>query len=86
MNLLGYFTPGPVEVMLGLTCLGVLLGGMIALVVVLTSRKSPGGSLNPNLYPCPDCGRPVSRLAPSCPQCGRPLTPESALGDPEKGE
>jgi len=31
---------------------------------------------NPKLIPCPDCGRHVSRLAPSCPQCGRPLTPE----------
>jgi hypothetical protein len=28
---------------------------------------------NPNLFPCPDCGRQVSRLAKSCPNCGRPL-------------
>src|SRR5262249_22317802 len=26
-----------------------------------------------NLRPCPDCGRQVSRLAPSCPSCGRPF-------------
>ena len=32
---------------------------------------------NPNLLPCPDCGRNVSRLATSCPQCGRPLKPQS---------
>ena len=25
-----------------------------------------------NLVNCPDCGRPVSRLAPTCPGCGRP--------------
>ena len=31
---------------------------------------------NPKLTHCPDCGRHVSRLAPSCPQCGKPLTPE----------
>lgn len=31
---------------------------------------------NPRLTHCPDCGRHVSRLAPSCPHCGRPLTPE----------
>jgi hypothetical protein len=33
-------------------------------------------SATPKLIPCPDCGRYVSRFAPSCPQCGRPLTPE----------
>ena len=33
---------------------------------------------NPKLKPCPDCGRMVSRLAPSCPQCGRPLEPQSS--------
>jgi predicted RNA-binding Zn-ribbon protein involved in translation (DUF1610 family) len=25
----------------------------------------------PNLLPCPDCGRVISRMAESCPQCGR---------------
>ena len=24
------------------------------------------------LVNCPDCGRPISRLAPTCPGCGRP--------------
>ena len=26
-----------------------------------------------NLVNCPDCGRPISRLAPICPGCGRPM-------------
>lgn len=29
--------------------------------------------LNENLFLCPDCGKPVSKLAFSCPNCGRPL-------------
>jgi TM2 domain-containing membrane protein YozV len=29
---------------------------------------------NPNLFPCPDCGRSCSTSAPSCPQCGRPFS------------
>ena len=28
----------------------------------------------PNLEPCPDCGRAVSRSALFCPHCGRPST------------
>lgn len=33
---------------------------------------------NPNLFPCPDCGRACSRAAAACPQCGRPFTPAAA--------
>ncbi len=40
------------------------------LVTWVAHRKSVKG---PNLYPCPDCGRMVSRSATTCPQCGRPL-------------
>ena len=29
--------------------------------------------MNPNLQPCPDCGREVSKRAASCPNCGCPL-------------
>ena len=36
---------------------------------------------SPNLYPCPDCGRQVSRLATTCPQCGRPLQPQEKRPD-----
>ena len=28
---------------------------------------------NPNLFPCPDCGRSCSKSAAACPQCGRPF-------------
>ena len=28
---------------------------------------------NERLMTCPDCGKPVSKLAFSCPNCGRPL-------------
>ena len=47
----------------------------------LASRQSQEALLGANLCPCPDCGRPVSRLAQSCPQCGRPLGPPSR-GEP----
>lgn len=60
-------------VILGL--LALLVGGVVVvIVVVLTTSKRPVDSANPNLFPCPDCGRHVSRLAASCPNCGRPLT------------
>jgi uncharacterized membrane protein len=49
-----------------------VVGGVIALVVLAASKRQDG-SANPNLFPCPDCGRHVSRLAASCPNCGRPL-------------
>lgn len=32
---------------------------------------------NPNLFPCPDCGRACSTSAPHCPQCGRPFAARS---------
>ena len=76
MGLFALFMPGPLElIIVGLMCLGAL-GGIVLLVVLLSAKKSPGATPNPNLYPCPDCGRHVSRLATTCPQCGRPLAPE----------
>jgi hypothetical protein len=52
-------------------------GGLAALVflVVKIARNTtpPALPANGSLYPCPDCGRHVSRLAVTCPQCGRPL-------------
>jgi hypothetical protein len=46
----------------------------IAVVVFLLTRSNSGAETNnPNLIPCPDCRRMVSRLAPACPGCGRPL-------------
>lgn len=72
-----FFTPGPIEIILGLLCLGVLAAVVVVVVVLATSKKAgSGGAANPNLYPCPDCGHLVSRQAPTCPQCGRALTPQ----------
>jgi hypothetical protein len=39
--------------------------------VVKAVRATPPN--RPNLYPCANCGRMVSRLAPTCPQCGSSL-------------
>jgi hypothetical protein len=45
----------------------------ILLVAFLTRRAARSKNVTgQNLYPCPDCGRMVSRSAPTCPQCGRP--------------
>jgi hypothetical protein len=76
MGLFAYFSPAPAELLIvGLMCLGIF-GGIVVLAAVLSVRKSPRPPPNPNLYPCPDCGRHVSHLAPTCPQCGRPLAPK----------
>jgi len=65
---------GWIELLIVLGILGLLVGGVVVvIVVVLAASKRQGGSANPNLFPCPDCGRYVSRLAASCPNCGRPL-------------
>ena len=64
---------GLIELLIVLGILGLLVGGVVVVIVVLASSKRQGGSANPNLFPCPDCGRYVSRLAASCPNCGRPL-------------
>ena len=62
------------ELVIILGVLALLVGGVVVVIVVaLTTAKRQGGSVNPDLFPCPDCGRHVSRLAASCPNCGRPL-------------
>jgi hypothetical protein len=77
MNLFGILVAGWWGIVLGLLCLGVLAAIVVLVVVLSMLRKGRGGAaINPNLYPCPDCGRLVSRQAPDCPQCGRPLTGE----------
>lgn len=40
---------------------------------------------NPNLTPCPACGREISKAAAACPQCGHPMqhAPESRHAPPE---
>lgn len=70
--------------MMGIGVIELLILGVIGLLLVaapvtvvvllLMSRRNSGpSSANPNLAPCPDCGRLVSLQADSCPQCGRPL-------------
>jgi len=67
------FAPGPLEMLiLGLVCFGPLVA-IAVVVVVLAFTKTGRTSGNPNLVPCPDCGRRVSRFAEACPNCGRPL-------------
>lgn len=62
------------ELLIILGILGLLAAGVVAvIVIVVAASKRQSGSTNPNLAPCPDCGRYVSRLAVSCPNCGRPL-------------
>lgn len=75
--MLAFLSFGRLGILLILGLVGLaVVGGVIALVVVLATSKRRGGSANPNLFPCPDCGRQVSRLAKSCPNCGRPLSSE----------
>jgi len=69
--------PGFLELIIVLMCFAVF-AGIVILVVVLTTQKV---TKNPDLYPCPDCGRPVSVHAESCPQCGCPLKTEFHGGD-----
>jgi predicted amidophosphoribosyltransferase len=68
---------GLLELLIVLGVLGLLVCGVVAVVVVVvTTSKRRSSPANPNLLPCPDCGRHVSRLAKSCPNCGRPLASE----------
>ncbi|MBI1899533.1 MAG: hypothetical protein HYS13_00285 [Planctomycetia bacterium] len=65
---------GPIEMLLLLGVVGVVVVVVVTVVLLAVRRQgSPGAS--PNLVPCPDCGRLVSRAANACPGCGRPMTP-----------
>jgi hypothetical protein len=48
------------------------------LIPKLTQQKEPPIVGNPNLAPCPDCGRMISIRAVACPACGRPNEPAKA--------
>jgi hypothetical protein len=66
------FGIGVVELLIiGLVGTGAIVS--LVLVVVFAAKRSSNPGVNPNLVPCADCGRLVSRQAVSCPQCGRPL-------------
>ncbi len=72
------FVPGTNELLIIAVMLGGgLMVGLLVLGVVLFTRKGATQSQFPNLLPCPDCGRMVSRLATSCAQCGRPMEPQA---------
>jgi len=75
--MLAFFSFGPLELLIILGILGLLAASVLVVVVVIvTTSKRRSGPTNPNLFPCPDCGRHVSRLAKSCPNCGRPFSSE----------
>jgi hypothetical protein len=73
-----FWNVGPLElVCLAMGFLLIVIPAAIVTVVVATRRgKTESRPDNPNLLPCPDCGRFVSPLAVACPQCGRPLKPQ----------
>lgn len=77
MNVFAFFGPGPLELLiLGLVCLAVVgvIVAAVAIPLLVSKKGGSGAAVNPNLFPCPDCGNWVSRQAPNCPKCGRTLT------------
>ncbi|TWT84749.1 hypothetical protein CA13_62290 [Planctomycetes bacterium CA13] len=73
--MLAFGAPGLMELIIIGVILFIPVAVVVALVVVLTRSRKASGS-NPNLKPCPDCGRFVSLRATTCPQCGCPLQRE----------
>jgi hypothetical protein len=69
--------PGPMELLIvgGLCLFPLVLAGVVVLTLFAVRKPSARAS-NPNLQPCPDCGRLLSPLAEMCPNCGRPLKSE----------
>ena len=70
--MVAFFMPGPMEMMVIAAIALIPIGVVVGLFVVVTMNRKPSGN-NPNLTPCPDCGRFVSLRATACPQCGCPL-------------
>ncbi len=70
--MLAFFMPGLMELIIIGVMLAVAVVVVVALVVALARSRKTSGT-NPNLKPCPDCGRFVSLRATTCPQCGCPL-------------
>ena len=68
--------PGPIELVIiaAIVLVVVVIPAVIILVLLFGSKTGPfGGRNNPNLRPCPDCRKYVSRQATHCPNCGCPL-------------
>ena len=69
------WTPGPWELLIGFGALAIVALVVIVIAVAVTMRREQRDSrANPNLVPCPDCGRVISLAANACPGCGRPTT------------
>jgi hypothetical protein len=71
MNL-GFGMPGIFELLI----IGCVLAIPVAvvLIVLLSQRRTfTHDPHNPNLRPCPDCGRQISIRANTCPHCGGPV-------------
>jgi hypothetical protein len=64
------FMPGPLELLIIFGVVGAGILSVIFVVVVGVRRRGTSQSSNPNLRPCPDCGRYISIRATTCPQCG----------------
>ena len=70
------FGIGTMEIVVILVVLALLLvPAVVALVVIVFATKKNSNQPHPDLFPCPSCGRLISRLATACPQCGRPFAP-----------
>jgi hypothetical protein len=74
---MGAFSLLHILILLAIAGLFIGVPVLIVLLCVSSNRRNSGihDFNNPNLTPCPDCGKYVSRLAVSCPNCGRPLKP-----------
>jgi hypothetical protein len=70
--MLAFFGAGPVELLILVVFVLVPVAVVVAIVVAVTRNRTPLEN-NPNLKPCPDCGRIVSLRATTCPHCGGPL-------------
>jgi hypothetical protein len=64
------FMPGPLELLIIFGVVGAGILSVIFVVVVGVRSRGTSQSRNPNLRPCPDCGRYISIRATTCPQCG----------------
>jgi hypothetical protein len=65
------------HILILLVIAGLFIGVPMLIVLLRVSANRKTGGMhdfnNPNLTPCPDCGKYVSRLAVTRPNYGRPL-------------
>ena len=65
------FMPGPMELIIVLGMIGLM--AIFIVVMIAALRFGSSSRKNPNLAPCPDCGRLISIRATTCPHCGGPV-------------